>query len=62
MFKTDDAAATYAALQDAGYAPTPVQAFSRPVCVGEEVQDAKFRTTHMPEYSVSHDRLYFASI
>lgn len=59
VFKTDDADAVFAAMQAEGYAAQPARSFSRPVALGDGVQDAKFRTTHMPAGSVPYGRLYF---
>jgi hypothetical protein len=59
VFKTDDADATFAHLQAAGLAADPPRAFSRPVAIGGETRDAKFRTVHVAADKARLGRIYF---
>jgi len=59
VFGTEDAAATFRALQQAEVAVDPPQQFSRPVAIGADRRDATFRTVRLPPGSVPAGRLYF---
>ncbi len=59
VFATEDSAATYAALLDAGVPVEPPQQFSRPVTLPDGPHDATFRTVRLTPGSVSAGRLYF---
>jgi hypothetical protein len=59
VFKTDDADATFAHLDALGLATAPPRAFSRPVQLGGETRDAKFRTVHVPAEKSRIGRIYF---
>lgn len=59
VFATEDAAATHAALSAAGIPIEPPQQFSRPVELGEQREDATFRTTRLPRDASPAGRLYF---
>ncbi len=58
VFGTEDSAAVYAELQQAGVPSTPPREFSRPVELPDGPRDAVFRTVHIqPE--IRPGRLYF---
>jgi Glyoxalase-like domain len=59
VFGTEDARATFEALNAAGVPIEPPQQFSRPVAIGGETSDAVFRTTRLPREAVPAGRLYF---
>jgi hypothetical protein len=59
VFKTEDADRTHAHAQGAGLPILPVQAFSRPVALGAETRDARFRTTRLDPQLVPMGRVYF---
>lgn len=64
VFRTEDAAITYAALREAGLPIEPPQQFSRPVTLseastGDHSADAVFRTTRLQREAVPAGRLYF---
>jgi hypothetical protein len=59
VFGTDDSAAVYAALQDAGVPVLPPLQFSRPVELPAGAQDATFRTVRLPPATTEAGRLYF---
>jgi hypothetical protein len=59
VFASEDAAATYAALHDAGVPIDPPRQFSRPVEIGGQQADAIFRTTRLPHETSAAGRLYF---
>jgi hypothetical protein len=59
VFASEDADATYQALQRSGVAIDPPQQFSRPVDVAGTPHEAIFRTTRLPAASVQAGRLYF---
>ena len=59
VFKTADAAATYAHAQSAGLPILPVQAFSRPVELDGAKKDATFRTTRLDPTKIAMGRVYF---
>ncbi len=59
VFATEDAAATHAALRDAGVPIDPPQQFSRPVEIDGQQADATFRTTRLPREASAAGRLYF---
>jgi catechol 2,3-dioxygenase-like lactoylglutathione lyase family enzyme len=59
VFKTADADLTHAEAQAAGLPILPVQAFSRPVSLGGEARDARFRTTRLDPTKVPMGRVYF---
>ena len=59
VFKTDDADAVHAHAQAAGLPILPVQAFSRPVEIAGERQDARFRTTRLDASKIAMGRVYF---
>ncbi|OTP73071.1 VOC family protein [Caballeronia sordidicola] len=56
VFRTDDPAATFASLQQAGFEATAPQTFSRPVeCLG----DARFTTVRLKPDQLDGGRVYF---
>jgi hypothetical protein len=59
VFTTSDAAQTHHALQAAGFAVRPVQAFSRPVELAGVVSDARFETVRFEPGQFSAGRLYY---
>jgi catechol 2,3-dioxygenase-like lactoylglutathione lyase family enzyme len=59
VFKTEDADRIHAHAQAAGLPILPVQAFSRPVTLGGETRDARFRTTRLDPQQVAMGRVYF---
>jgi hypothetical protein len=59
VFGTEDSAATYAAMQQAGVDVFPPGEFSRPVALPEGSRDAVFRTVRLKPGVVSAGRLYF---
>ena len=59
VFKTDDADVVHAHAQAAGLPILPVQAFSRPVELDGEQQDARFRTTRLDPSKIAMGRVYF---
>ncbi len=59
VFKTADADAVYAHAAGAGLPIRPVQAFSRPVDLGGEPRDARFRTTRLDPGKIAMGRVYF---
>ena len=59
VFGTEDSAATYAALQEAGVPAFPPGEFSRPVALPEGNRDAVFRTVRLMPDIVPAGRLYF---
>jgi hypothetical protein len=59
VFGTEDSAATYAALRDAGVRVFPPGEFSRPVALPEGNRDAVFRTVRLMPETVLAGRLYF---
>jgi hypothetical protein len=59
VFGTDDSAASYAALHEAGVPMEPPMQFSRPVELPDGPQDATFRTVRLKPGVTSVGRLYF---
>lgn len=59
VFGTEDSAATYAAMQEAGVPVFPPGEFSRPVALPEGNRDAVFRTVRLTPSTVAAGRLYF---
>lgn len=59
VFKTDDADWTFERLAEAGLSPSEPVAFWRPVEVGAETLDAKFRTVKVPGELFPAGRVYF---
>jgi hypothetical protein len=59
VFGSEDSAATFQAMQQAGVPIEPPQQFSRPVTIGPEARDAVFRTVRLPREAVPAGRLYF---
>lgn len=59
VFGTEDSAATYAALQQAGVQVLPPGEFSRPVALPGGTRDAVFRTVRLVPGTVAAGRLYF---
>src|SRR5262249_15677392 len=59
VFKTEDADQAYAHASGAGLPIRPVQSFSRPVELGGEKTDARFRTTRLDPAQVPMGRVYF---
>jgi hypothetical protein len=59
VFGTDDSAATYAALREAGVPVFPPGEFSRPVDLSDGKRDAVFRTVRLMPEAVPDGRLYF---
>jgi hypothetical protein len=59
VFGSEDSAATYAALRDAGVPVEPPQEFSRPVALPGGPRDATFRTVRLTPGTTSAGRLYF---
>lgn len=59
VFGTEDSAATYAALKQAGVPVFPPGEFSRPVALPDGERDAVFRTVRLMPGTVPAGRLYF---
>jgi hypothetical protein len=59
VFGTEDSAAVYAALHDAGVPVEPPLEFSRPVELTEGPRNATFRTVRLTPGAVSVGRIYF---
>lgn len=59
VFGTEDSAAVYAALHDAGLPVEPPLEFSRPVELADGPRDATFRTVRLTPGTVSAGRIYF---
>jgi hypothetical protein len=59
VFRTQDAEACYAALADFGYSPNPVQELTRPVKIGDKIEQASFRTVRFSEQPIPGLRIYF---
>jgi catechol 2,3-dioxygenase-like lactoylglutathione lyase family enzyme len=59
VFKTADADSVYREAAAAGLPILPVQSFSRPVVLGGETRDARFRTTRLDPARVPMGRVYF---
>jgi catechol 2,3-dioxygenase-like lactoylglutathione lyase family enzyme len=59
VFGCEDSAATYAALSDAGVPIEPPLEFTRPVKIGAEMRDARFRTVRMKDGVVPYGRVYY---
>jgi hypothetical protein len=59
VFGTEDSAATYAALLEAGVPVLPPGEFSRPVALPAGTRDAVFRTVRLKPGTVAAGRLYF---
>jgi hypothetical protein len=59
VFGTDDSAATYAAMLEAGVPVLPPGEFSRPVALPGGTRDAVFRTVRLAPGTVAAGRLYF---
>jgi hypothetical protein len=59
VFKTADADTVHREAQMAGLPVLPVQSFSRPVVLGGETRDARFRTTRLDADKIAMGRVYF---
>jgi hypothetical protein len=59
VFGSEDSAATYAALHEAGVPIEPPMEFSRPVELADGARDATFRTVRLSPGVVAAGRLYF---
>jgi hypothetical protein len=59
VFKTADADLVHREAAAAGLPVLPVQSFSRPVALGAETRDARFRTTRLDPDEVAMGRVYF---
>jgi len=59
VFKTADADAVHAHAAGAGLPILPVQSFSRPVDLGGDKHDARFRTTRLDPGKIAMGRVYF---
>jgi hypothetical protein len=59
VFGTEDSAATYAALHQAGVPIDPPVEFTRPVKVDGQMRDARFRTVRMKAGIVPYGRVYY---
>jgi catechol 2,3-dioxygenase-like lactoylglutathione lyase family enzyme len=59
VFKTADADVVHREAAAAGLPVLPVQSFSRPVALGAETRDARFRTTRLDPDAVAMGRVYF---
>lgn len=59
VFKSADADATFARLEADGLAPSGPVAFSRPVEIGAETLEARFRTVRAPNALFPAGRVYF---
>jgi catechol 2,3-dioxygenase-like lactoylglutathione lyase family enzyme len=59
VFKTADADLVHREAAAAGLPILPVQSFSRPVALGAETRDARFRTTRLDPDQVAMGRVYF---
>ncbi|ARP98508.1 VOC family protein [Pseudorhodoplanes sinuspersici] len=59
VFRSEDADKTYALLTKAGVTPSTPTAFSRPVNLGTQVADARFRTVRLPDDLFPAGRVYF---
>jgi catechol 2,3-dioxygenase-like lactoylglutathione lyase family enzyme len=59
VFGSEDSAATYAALRDAGMRVEPPLEFSRPVALTDRTAHATFRTVQLAPGTVRMGRLYF---
>jgi hypothetical protein len=59
MFGTEDAAATYAALHEAGVPVQPPNDFSRPVALTDGPRNAVFRTVRLTDGTVASGRIQF---
>lgn len=59
VFGTENSAAVYAALHDAGVPVEPPLEFSRPVELAEGARDATFRTVRLTPGTVPAGRIYF---
>ena len=59
VFKTADADVVHREANAAGLPILPVQSFSRPVALGGEMRDARFRTTRLDPERIAMGRVYF---
>jgi catechol 2,3-dioxygenase-like lactoylglutathione lyase family enzyme len=59
VFGTEDSAATYGALNDAGVPIEPPVEFTRPVSVDGQVRNARFRTVRLKAGVVPYGRVYY---
>ena len=59
VFGTEDSAATYAALRQAGVPIEPPVEFTRPVKIDGQMRDARFRTVRMKAGVVPYGRVYY---
>ena len=59
VFGSEDSTATYAALHGAGVPVEPPVEFTRPVEIGAEKRDARFRTIRMKAGIVPYGRVYW---
>jgi catechol 2,3-dioxygenase-like lactoylglutathione lyase family enzyme len=59
VFGTEDSAATYTALSETGLPIDPPVEFTRPVRVGGQMRDARFRTVRLKAGVVPYGRVYY---
>jgi hypothetical protein len=59
VFKTADADVVHREAAATGLPILPVQSFSRPVALGAQTRDARFRTTRLDPEQVAMGRVYF---
>jgi hypothetical protein len=59
VFGTEDSAATYTALNEAGVPIDPPVEFTRPVRVDGRMRDARFRTVRLKAGTVPYGRVYY---
>ncbi len=59
VFGSEDSAATYAAISANGVKAKPPQEFTRPVKIGAETRDARFRTVTLEQSVTPYGRVYF---
>src|SRR5262245_29694603 len=59
VFGTEDSAATYAALHQAGVPIDPPVEFTRPVEIDGQMRDARFRTVRVKAGTVPYGRVYY---
>jgi catechol 2,3-dioxygenase-like lactoylglutathione lyase family enzyme len=59
VFGTEDSAATYTALNDAGVPIEPPVEFTRPVSLDGQVRNARFRTVRVKAGVVPYGRVYY---
>jgi catechol 2,3-dioxygenase-like lactoylglutathione lyase family enzyme len=59
VFGTEDSAATYTALHEAGVPVDPPVEFTRPVKIDDQMRDARFRTVRLKAGVVPYGRVYY---